>query len=222
MKCRLAIRAANFETEPTFLTNSGRRISTPEKKRGSFGGAIRIPLHALSFLFNDLTFLRVPRKSLKFHSSLFSIPTAPTNIQGKAVAAFFCYRATETPDFPRQTVFLLKRGLAPRRTTGENPSEHESIAVHPRLGRVPQDRSPRNLFRRQHNVRAALRRRRHEACVGNFTEEHKLRHGEKALLGERASAVKPGAEHAVATQGADESPASPCRGRSCANRRRHR
>src|SRR5580700_119019 len=51
----------------------------PEKKRGSFEGAIRIPLRASLFLFNDLGFLHVPRKSLKFHSSLFSIPTAPTN-----------------------------------------------------------------------------------------------------------------------------------------------
>jgi hypothetical protein len=35
-------------------------------------------MHALSFFFNDMAFLRIPRKSLKFHSSLFSIPTAPT------------------------------------------------------------------------------------------------------------------------------------------------
>jgi hypothetical protein len=49
------------------------------KMRGSFEGAIRIPLRSSLFLFNDLVFLRIPRKSLKFHSSLFSIPTAPTN-----------------------------------------------------------------------------------------------------------------------------------------------
>jgi len=54
------------------------RISTPEEKRGSFEGAIRIPLRALSFLFNDLAFLRIPRKSLKFLTLLFSIPTAHT------------------------------------------------------------------------------------------------------------------------------------------------
>ena len=52
----------------------------PSEERGSFEGAIRIPLHSPLFLFSDLEFLRIPRKSLKFHSSLFSIPTAPTNI----------------------------------------------------------------------------------------------------------------------------------------------
>jgi len=50
-----------------------------EEKRGSFEGAIRIPLHASSFFFNDLVFLVIPRKSLKFLTPLFSIPTAPTN-----------------------------------------------------------------------------------------------------------------------------------------------
>ncbi len=49
------------------------------EKRGSFEGAIRIPLHASSFFFNDLVFLVIPRKSLKFLAPLFSIPTAPTN-----------------------------------------------------------------------------------------------------------------------------------------------
>ncbi len=39
---------------------------------------MRIPLRAPSFLFNDLAFLRIPRKSLKFLQLLFSIPTAPT------------------------------------------------------------------------------------------------------------------------------------------------
>ena len=50
-----------------------------EERRGSFEGAIRIPLHASSFFFNDLAFLVIPRKSLKFLTPLFSIPTAPTN-----------------------------------------------------------------------------------------------------------------------------------------------
>ena len=50
-----------------------------EEKRGSFEGAIRIPLHASSFSCNDLVFLVIPRKSLKFLTPLFSIPTAPTN-----------------------------------------------------------------------------------------------------------------------------------------------
>ena len=46
------------------------------EKRGSFEGAIRIHLRASLFLFNDLAFLRVPRKSLKFLTLLFSIFTA--------------------------------------------------------------------------------------------------------------------------------------------------
>ena len=32
-----------------------------------------------SFLFNDLVLRRIPRKSFRFPSLLFSIPTAPTN-----------------------------------------------------------------------------------------------------------------------------------------------
>ena len=52
------------------------RISAKEEKRGSFEGAIRIPLRSLMLFFNGLALLRIPRKSLKFHSSLFSIPTA--------------------------------------------------------------------------------------------------------------------------------------------------
>jgi hypothetical protein len=51
----------------------------PEEKRGSFKGAIRIPLHASLFLFNDLAVLCIPCKSLRFLTLLFSIPTAPTN-----------------------------------------------------------------------------------------------------------------------------------------------
>jgi hypothetical protein len=50
------------------------------KKRGRFEGAIRIPLHSLMLFFNDLALLRLPLKSLKFLMSLFSIPTAPTNL----------------------------------------------------------------------------------------------------------------------------------------------
>ncbi len=55
------------------------RISSPKEKRGSFEGAIRIPLHASLFLFIDLAFLAIPRKSFGFLTLLFSIPTAPTN-----------------------------------------------------------------------------------------------------------------------------------------------
>ena len=50
----------------------------PKGKRGSFEGAIRIPLHASLFLFIDLAFLAIPRKSFGFLTLLFSIPTAPT------------------------------------------------------------------------------------------------------------------------------------------------
>jgi hypothetical protein len=80
--CRLAIRAARFEHEADFPFWAVGEESTLEefhkigKERGSFEGAIRISCHALSFLFNDLAFLGIPRKSLKFHASLFSIPTA--------------------------------------------------------------------------------------------------------------------------------------------------
>jgi len=49
-----------------------------EEERGSFEEAIRTPPHASSFFFNDLAFLVIPRKSLKFLTPLFSIPTAPT------------------------------------------------------------------------------------------------------------------------------------------------
>jgi hypothetical protein len=50
------------------------RISSPKEKRGSFEGAIRIPLHASLFLFIDLAFLAIPRKSFGFLTLLFSIP----------------------------------------------------------------------------------------------------------------------------------------------------
>ena len=49
-----------------------------EEERGSFEGAIRIPLHASSFFFNDLVFLVIPRKSLRFLTPLFRKPTALT------------------------------------------------------------------------------------------------------------------------------------------------
>src|SRR5260370_2628210 len=56
------------------------RISSPKEKRGSFEGAIRLPLPASLFLFIDLAFLAIPRKSFGFPTLLFSsIPTAPTN-----------------------------------------------------------------------------------------------------------------------------------------------
>jgi hypothetical protein len=51
-----------------------------EEKRGSFEGAIRIPLHASSFFFNDLVFLAIPRKSLKFLTPLFSKAHCPERL----------------------------------------------------------------------------------------------------------------------------------------------
>jgi hypothetical protein len=54
-----------------------------EEKRGSFEGAIRIPLHASSFLFNDLAFLVIPRKFLRFLTPLFSVPTDRASLQLK-------------------------------------------------------------------------------------------------------------------------------------------
>ncbi len=48
----------------------------PEEKRGCVEEAIRIPLHATSFFLNDLVVLAIPRKTMKFLTPLFSIPTA--------------------------------------------------------------------------------------------------------------------------------------------------
>jgi hypothetical protein len=82
---RLAIRAARIVSEVDFPRGAVGEQQTPEEfsqnreKRGSFEGAIRISLHALSFLFNSFAFRRIPRKSLRVHSSLFSIATEPTN-----------------------------------------------------------------------------------------------------------------------------------------------
>ena len=53
------------------------RGSQSPKKRGAFKGPIRIPSSSPAFLFNDLVFPRISFKSLKFHSLVFSIPTAP-------------------------------------------------------------------------------------------------------------------------------------------------
>src|ERR1041384_1531768 len=80
LDCRLAIRAASLGPEGDkcyrqWLGKLSAGISKTEEKRGSFEGAIRISLHVPSFPFNSLVFLRIPRKSLKFRSSLFSIHT---------------------------------------------------------------------------------------------------------------------------------------------------
>jgi hypothetical protein len=78
---RFAIRAAKFGPEADAISRrEGREFHRTNEKRGSFEGAIRIPLRALLFLFNDLAFPRIPRNSLKFLRSLFSIPTAPTKV----------------------------------------------------------------------------------------------------------------------------------------------
>jgi hypothetical protein len=42
-----------------------------------------MPLRSLMLFFNDLVFLRMPHKSLKFHSSLFSLPTDRVCLQLK-------------------------------------------------------------------------------------------------------------------------------------------
>jgi len=70
-----AIRTSEFEPEADRLFEDGegkltRKKSRIDERRGSFEGAIRIPLRAPSFLFNSLAFLRY---------TLFSIPTAPTH-----------------------------------------------------------------------------------------------------------------------------------------------
>jgi hypothetical protein len=68
--------------KPTFRSRQrvkvkDERDSVTVKNRGRFKGAIRIPLRSLGLFFNNLVLPRVPRKSLKFPSLLFSIPTAP-------------------------------------------------------------------------------------------------------------------------------------------------
>ena len=61
-------------------------------------------MDALSFLFNDLVFLRIPRKSLKFLTSLFSIPTAPTKNLDDSIAV-----APLSGCFGRQEAVILDR-----------------------------------------------------------------------------------------------------------------
>jgi hypothetical protein len=103
IKRRFAIRATKFgpETDAIFEVG-GKRFHGANEKRGSFEGAKRIPLRALMFLFNDLAFLRIPRKSLKFHSSLFSIPTGPSNPNKIGLSA--CRLA---PSFSTGTIFSV-------------------------------------------------------------------------------------------------------------------
>jgi hypothetical protein len=69
----------NLDSKPT-LSSCGEKIefNGTDEMRGSFEGAIRIPLHASLFLCNDLAFLCIPCKSLKFLALLCSIPSAPT------------------------------------------------------------------------------------------------------------------------------------------------
>ena len=55
----------------------GTRLTEP--RRGSFGGAMRIPPSSSLFLLTNLELRRITGNSLKSQSSLFSIPTAPTN-----------------------------------------------------------------------------------------------------------------------------------------------
>jgi hypothetical protein len=77
MKYRLAVRAAEFVPEADSVFECGwEKHNLIRRRRGSFEGAIRMPLRSSLFLFNDLVFLRIPRKSLKFLTSLFSLPTS--------------------------------------------------------------------------------------------------------------------------------------------------
>jgi hypothetical protein len=69
IKGRFAIRTAKFGPETdTILGREGKKLHETDEMRGSFERAIRIPLRPSLFLFNDLEFLRIPRKSLKFLS----------------------------------------------------------------------------------------------------------------------------------------------------------
>jgi len=75
---------------------------------GENEGAIRIPLPASSFLCNDLAFLRISRKSLGFQSSLFSIPTAPTNFPGNRRSVF---KLEEDAEFCEQLADAVELGF---------------------------------------------------------------------------------------------------------------
>jgi len=59
------------------------------KNEGALRGAIRTPPHASSFFFNDLAFLVIPRKSLKFLTPLFSVPTDRVSLQLKQGSCSF-------------------------------------------------------------------------------------------------------------------------------------
>src|SRR5260370_17336521 len=97
------------------------RISSPKEKRGSFEGAIRIPLHASLFLFIDLAFLAIPRKSFGFPTLLFSsIPTAPTNFFS------FQYQATRRTRVKAKPVpwatSLLSSESVPKQAHNSSPT----------------------------------------------------------------------------------------------------
>src|SRR5882672_2176135 len=114
---RLAIRATRFVSEADFPSGAAGEQPKPEEiwqsreKRGSFEGAIRIPLHASSFFFNDLVFLVIPRKSLKFLTPLFSIPTAPI------IHPFFQQQLSDLPR--RQKAVIRASRVAPMAQNGD-------------------------------------------------------------------------------------------------------
>lgn len=88
---RLAIRAEKFGPEadiPGAAVEKTLPVLQTRKKRGAIEGPIRIPLCSSLCLFNGLMLLRISSKSLKFHSVLFSIPTAPTNTSFETIADF--------------------------------------------------------------------------------------------------------------------------------------
>jgi hypothetical protein len=65
-----------------------------EKRRGSFKGAIRIPMSSLMLFCNDLALSRVSCKSLKFQSLLFF----PMNLISRAYRALGHVVATASRD----------------------------------------------------------------------------------------------------------------------------
>jgi hypothetical protein len=78
MKRRFAIRAVRFGPKPTLSSwYQKREFHGTDEKRGSFEGAIRIPLRALLCLFNDLAFLCIPRKSLEIPNVVVFDPYVP-------------------------------------------------------------------------------------------------------------------------------------------------
>src|ERR1700726_2311702 len=83
------------------------------KIRGSFKGAISIPLHSLGLFVNDLDLRRIPRKSLKSLPLFFSIPTAPTKKHRRYWLRTSFFRTTESATvWPKKYRFDTLHSLA--------------------------------------------------------------------------------------------------------------